>query len=288
MNTTKVRQERSIHRISNSIFIFLSPFLSPINVGISAIAVLYTSFSLFGLRHNVLLLLAAFLLTFAVYLLNVVTDFEEDSINQPIRMKAYEMKNAFLFISFFSCIIAISIGFYLNIESIFVMLIPFIIGFLYSVRIANFRIKNLFLAKNISISLSWAMEASLMPYVFKPFYSFFLAVFLLIFIKGMINTILFDLRDVEGDRMSKIITIPVKMGKKKTFFLLLLLNSSLFLWLFLFMDVLIRHILFVLICIFYGYAYIIYFYISKKRHNLLYSILVDDEWLLWMFLINFL
>ncbi len=286
MNTTKVGQERSLQRIFD-VYLFLSPFISPINVGLSAVAVLYTSFSLFELPHNILMFLAGFFLTFAVYLLNVVTDFEEDSINKPEILILRDKKNIIIFISLASYILAISIGLCLNFETIIVMFIPFLIGFVYSVKIRGFRIKNLFFAKNVSISLSWAMEASLMPFIFKRNLFLLLSVFCFVFIKGMINTILFDLRDVEGDALSGVITVPVKMGRRNTFFLLIFLNSLLFLWLLLFYKFLIPHLIFILICIFYGYAYIIYFCKSRKKHNKLYSIIVDDEWLLWMLLVNF-
>lgn len=97
----------------------------------------------------------------------------------------------------------------------------------------------------------------------------------------MINTILFDLRDVIGDKKAKIITIPVKFGRNKTFFILMLLNSSLFIWLYTFNDILIKYSHVLLACILYGYAYIILF-CFKKTNNSLYNLLIDDEWLLWM------
>ena len=141
------------------------------------------------------------------------------------------------------------------------------------------------MGKNLTVSISWSLEVSLLPYLIKSSsVVFFLLIF--VFIKGMINTILFDLRDVEGDAKAGVETIPVKLGKYRTLWLLFILNTSLIPLIMTWKSMLPNLWIFVLIII-YGYAYILYFYLNQAP-KLLYSILVDDEWILWMLLINFL
>ena len=144
--------------------------------------------------------------------------------------------------------------------------------------------KNLFIGKNLTVSISWALESAFLPYVVKVSeVVIFLCLF--IFIKGMINTILFDMRDVKGDAKAGIETIPVKLGRKKTFFLLLFLNTILIPLIIISGNIVQNYIHLLYLVVLYGYIYIIYFYM-RPNHKLLYSIVVDDEWVLWMLLIR--
>ncbi|MCD6573826.1 MAG: UbiA family prenyltransferase [Thermoplasmata archaeon] len=220
----------------------------------------------------------------SVYSLNLITDLEEDAVNKGYK-NMENKKSIILLISVVSYIAALIIGGIENLRSIPVLLIPFITGLLYSVKIKNFRLKNLFVGKNLTVSISWSLEVSLLPYLIKSSsVVFFLLIF--VFIKGMINTILFDLRDVEGDAKAGVETIPVKLGKYRTLWLLFILNTSLIPLIMTWKSMLPNLWIFMLIII-YGYAYILYFYLNQAP-KLLYSILVDDEWILWMLLINFL
>ncbi len=280
MNITRLELERLAWKTSEIVF----PFLSVANVALSSVAVLYISLHLFGLRLNPYLLVSGFLVTFSVYSLNKITDAREDIINQPMNGEMSLNKNIILIIFLISYLLSLTIGFTISYLCVIILSIPFMVGIVYSIKISDFRLKDVFLGKNISISASWALEASLLPFIFSPNLLLFICAFSFIFLKGMINTILFDMRDIKGDMVANILTVPVKIGKKKTFFLLLALNSLLFIWLAVFLPVIEPYLFILLLCIFYGYAYIIYFYIIENPPRQIYSLLVDDEWLIWMFL----
>lgn len=105
-------------------------------------------------------------------------------------------------------------------------------------------------------------------------------VFYFFFIKSFINTVLFDLMDVEGDKLTGAMTIPVVMGASRTIKLLLILNTSLIAIIYLAVT---YHLFSVLVipmifCIIYGYAYILYFSGTKNRFQM--DIMVDGEWIL--------
>ena len=223
------------------------------------------------------------LVTLSVYSLNIITDFEEDAINKPDYKKLQDKKMLVISLSFLSYISALIIGSFVDLKSIPILLIPFLSGLFYSIKIRGFRLKNLFIGKNLTVSISWALEASLLPYIVKAS-KVVVFLILFIFIKGMINTILFDLRDVEGDKRAGIETIPVKLGKNRTLWLLLILNASLIPLIILSRN-LVSNLLIFFIILLYGYAYIIYFY-SHPGHKLLYSLIIDDEWVLWMILMK--
>jgi len=285
LNITRVRQERRLWKIYDSIYNFISIILtSPINIVFSGLGVSLFSFYIFDVPENWYLIISFCFVILSVYSLNLITDLEEDAVNKGYK-NMENKKSIILFISVVSYIAALIIGGIENLRSIPILLIPFITGLLYSVKIKNFRLKNLFVGKNLTVSISWSLEVSLLPYLIKSSsVVFFLLIF--VFIKGMINTILFDLRDVEGDAKAGVETIPVKLGKYRTLWLLFILNTSLIPLIMTWKSMLPNLWIFVLIII-YGYAYILYFYLNQAP-KLLYSILVDDEWILWMLLINFL
>jgi len=226
--------------------------------------------------------------TFSIYLLNTVTDFKEDIINNPQKAELISHRKKIYIFFIVSYTTSLFVGYLVKPVCVLILLIPLLVGIFYSIEIKDFRLKNVFLGKNVSISFSWAMDASLFPFLFQKNIISFFAVFSFIFLKGMINTILFDLRDIRGDAIANIKTIPVVIGKKMTTLLLILLNSLLIIWLFFFFNVILPYLVIVLLCIAYGYIYILFFTLSKNPPSYLYSILVDDEWLWWMFLIMFI
>lgn len=97
----------------------------------------------------------------------------------------------------------------------------------------------------------------------------------LMLVKTFVNTVLYDARDVKGDKESGVRTIPVLLGSKMTLIILLAINSTLWPWL-LFIDISLR--LFSAILIVYGYAYILYF--RERRNPSALDLFVDGEWIL--------
>ncbi|MCD6299491.1 MAG: UbiA family prenyltransferase [Thermoplasmata archaeon] len=250
----------------------------------------YISFMLFGISTN-MSLISAFLVTFSVYNLNLLTDRKEDSLNFPEREKYYVSGNtSIIAIAVVSYIVALLFGAVAHPASIIVLLTPLLFGVVYSMRIRNFRLKDYFIGKNVTVSLSWAMEASLLPAVFHFNKSLVAILFSFIFIKGMVNTVLFDMRDIRGDAAAGVKTIPVKLGLRNTKFLLLAMNTLLVPWvIFAFYNSLFMIYIPVLVfCILYGYFYILYFSRKADIPKTHYGILLDGEWifLLALFLLT--
>ncbi|MCK4732824.1 MAG: UbiA family prenyltransferase, partial [Methanophagales archaeon] len=202
-------------------------------LAINAALLAYFSFLLYNISCDLNLLLAAFFVTFTVYGLNKLTDIEEDSINLP-EADGFIEKNKYYIICaiIISYITALSLAFLQNPWAILIILFPFCIGVLYSVKISNFRLKDIIGIKNTVVALSWAVMEAFLPLMvsskdFLQIMSIFYFVFLILFI----HSVIFDIRDIEGDGMSGVKTIPVVFGRQKTKNLLLVLNSTLIPWL---------------------------------------------------------
>ncbi|MDI6885758.1 MAG: UbiA family prenyltransferase [archaeon] len=181
-------------------------------------------------------------------------------------------------------ILSLFLGFLVNVLTLPILLFPLFSGTLYSVKFSKNlpRLTDILGVKNITIALTWAVITALLPafcLVEKEIIPI-IAIFYFFFLKCLVNTILFDVRDVEGDRISGVRTIPVVFGRQKTKNLLLILNSTLMPWLaFSYRSGLFNQYLLVLIfAIAYGYWYILHFCKLEKIGESL-DLLVDGEWI---------
>ena len=292
MNTTGVGHGHWLWKTSEALraglHAFLSLFLfSPINVALSGMSVAALAFLLYDLPLHPVLLSSAFLVTFSIYTLNLATDRHEDALNFPERARYFVSEPRLLLAIAAACYLAaLAMGGTVALGTLPVLCIPLGVGLLYSLRIGGTRLKDRFIGKNATVSLSWALEAALLPAVFAFRAPAVLLMFSLIFVKGLINTMLFDLRDVQGDRSAGVRTVPVVLGVAHTRRLLLALNTSLLVWLFfalqqpsfrLFAPVFV-------FCLVFGYAYILYLARERPAPKMHYGLLLDGEWMLLLVL----
>jgi 4-hydroxybenzoate polyprenyltransferase len=248
---------------------------------ITGTLLLYFSFLLFDVQLDFDFVLASFLLIFVVYSVNKLTDVKEDSINLPERT-GFVKKNKYYIIvaSIVSYSSALLLCCVRNPFAILVVLFPLCIGLIYSVRMANFRLKDVLCMKNIVVALSFAVGSTFFPLIVHPrTFKISFLVFYFIFLKVFISTVLFDVRDAAGDRMSAVRTIPVLFSVNKTKKLLLLLNSTLVVWLTFsyFQGFFHRYLLVLGFTIFYGYWYILRFCRQDVKKVKFFDLLVDGE-----------
>lgn len=99
--------------------------------------------------------------------------------------------------------------------------------------------------------------------------------------KSCINSILFDVRDIEGDTINRVRTIPVFLGINKTRNLLIFLNSILIPWLIFshFHGYFHKYLLVLIFAIVYGYWYILHFCRNGKKAGRSLDLLVDGEFI---------
>ncbi len=259
--------------ISTSLFLAINGSLKVIFSGFL--------YDIFRLNTSIL----TFLITFGIYGLNKLTDFEEDMINSPERARTIKkIETIFKFSVIISFILSLILGFLDNILTLPVLFFPLFLGILYSVKLSkNFpRLKDITGIKNITIALSWAVVSALLPVIYASHREFVLIilVFYFFFLKSYINSIIFDVRDIEGDRISGVKTIPVSLGREKTKLLLLILNSTLLLWLLISLDYFMKYFYVLFFSIVYGYWYIMYFCGAGAKPGKSLDLLVDGEFIL--------
>ncbi len=253
---------------------------SSLLLALNGMMVVVFGFFLYSSRIVPSLLLAAFLVTFAVYGLNKVTDKSEDSINKPEATSS--SSGYFLTFSIISMIIGFLISLDQGVMAFMVLFIPVIIGVIYSVKISKSvpRLKEIVGIKSLVVAVSWALTGCFLPevdVVVKLQAS--LVIFTYIFIRIFVGTILCDVLDSQGDFSSGIKTIPIKLGRNKTKKLLIAMNSlGIFLLVYCqLMGIFVRFLPALLFGVLYGYFAIWYFFKDNcKRFT--GGLILDGEW----------
>ncbi|WP_226996604.1 UbiA family prenyltransferase [Thermococcus sp. 5-4] len=251
----------------------------------SGVFKLCLSFLLYGVAPRWNLLAATFLLVFSVYGINKLTDIKEDEVNNPERVGYVKrVAKALKYAVVLSLVLAVLLSALTSPLAVLVVLFPIVAGALYSIRLLPGypRLKDITGVKNLIIAVTWANGTAFLPYLVAGGVALqkVALIYYFFFMKSMINTILFDVRDIEGDRINGIQTIPVKLGLEKSRALLLLLNSTFIPWIVAahslgyfgkYMPVLAFAIL-------NGYAYILYFARRNYRPGKVLDVWVDGEW----------
>jgi 4-hydroxybenzoate polyprenyltransferase len=184
-----------------------------IYVSISGIFRVFISSILLNTNINLIMGLACGLIIYSVYTLDRITD-ERFLGSDKVIGTAVSMSAAFIGIGVFAMNGYLLLG-----------LFPFAICYLYSkgLKISNhaFKLKGGYGIKNLVVGITWSIfiigvtcDSIGLPLV---------VVFLFFCTKSFINSTINDFKDIEGDTLSRIRTLPIALGKPQTRNLLLVL-----------------------------------------------------------------
>ena len=155
------------------------------------------------------LALLVFFACLLVYSMNRITDREEDAINMPDRMQfPHRLRIFLLVISLVFYVILLMIVLQKNLLSFVIGLLPLIIGFMYSVL----RLKRIFILKNILIAAAWGSSVLIVPAYYENWSWVCGLLFLFFFLLLFLNTIISDIKDIKGDSIFGIRTLPGRLG----------------------------------------------------------------------------
>ena len=211
---------------------------SSIYIAFGGACLVYASCLLFGVEPKIELMSIMFLTIYAIYNFGRITDKAEDEINVPDRFVVFTIYEVYLTASIpVSALIAILLAYYMGgIKLTLAVLIPLILIVVYGVKwipesISRYRrLKEIPVVKNMMISLAWAWIATLLPVAYYAHLGSTITlwiVFVFIFWFTFIGSVIFDLRDIEGDKIEGIVTIPISLGFYRTIIFLIILNAFL-------------------------------------------------------------
>ncbi len=194
---------------------------SSILVSISGMFRVYIAALLLQTHVSVLTCIASGLIIYSVYTLDRTLDSEEDKINR-VELAGYNKKIGLAVI-----IITFLAGTYIFYEEgvLLFAFLPFVTGFLYSKGITlgkySLRLKGSYGVKNLIVGLIWAIFITGIAGYQKYNLLASAAVFLFYGAKVFINSVIDDFKDIKGDTLAGIKTLPVTLGEYKTRELLL-------------------------------------------------------------------
>ncbi len=98
------------------------------------------------------------------------------------------------------------------------LLVPFLVAYLYAKGIGGYRLKGSRGMKNCIVALTWSLGILIfLGTISLPV----MLVCLFFFCKSFVNTVIYDVRDVDKDRMAGILTIPTALTRMQVTTLLL-------------------------------------------------------------------
>ena len=204
-----------------------------IYVGFAGSALTYTAEILQNNVPEISHLLVSFLYLFAMHNLNRFTDRKLQKFNDPLRAIFYEKYRwPLLVTSALSLALALTLVFEHGIKPFFLLMGMSILGILYSVQvipkslIPNIRVRGLKEipgSKTFLVAVAWAFVTTLIP-AWSDSHNLDLStivILLFVLLLVFVRNALFDVFEVQGDRIVGKETLPVCIGKEKT---LLVLN----------------------------------------------------------------
>jgi 4-hydroxybenzoate polyprenyltransferase len=189
---------------------------------------------------------------FSVYTFNCFTDKAEDLANQTKHnSKIIDLRLYRAGMFAFTIAVVIIIFHCFSVIKLSLFAIAALISIAYSYRIIpsftknqqsdhhkkhRYRFKEITAVKNIAIALCWSSSLVLSPLLFddriiEVDYSFLL-LFTSLFILIFINSLFGDIRDINGDRLAGLKTIPVVFGNRNCYRLIILISTIWFAWIF--------------------------------------------------------
>ncbi len=206
---------------------------SSVIVAVSGSLRLYIAFLFAGIQPGVPVCLAGGLIIYSTYTLDRAMGSREDAINRS------EVAAINKPVVIAVCILSFLTGALLFAgENIyFASIYPFIIGYLYSEGITlgkhHLKLKGSAGVKNIVVGLTWGGTIAIVVSRWTGNILTVFSVFLFYGIKLFMNSVLYDIKDVEGDRAAGIYTLPICVGEKRMKKILLILCVILHLTMFL-------------------------------------------------------
>jgi len=209
---------------------FLFDFFSNLNVFVAfgAMAVYYTSCILQGLSPTLPGALLLFLYFFSMYLWNSLASIENTKHLGLSRYRFYHANKKALY-----TVAAVTIALLIAISSaqskflFYLLLFSIVAGSVYHMTIVppflrtitRYKsLKDIPTSRDLFVALSWAILITFIPQVIRGGLTFTLSTwfcFMLFFIQSFLRSLIFDLRDIEGDRIMGRETLITIIGESK-------------------------------------------------------------------------
>lgn len=250
---------------------------------LGAVGITLSVILIFDLPIKTAVLIISYLVYQIIYSYNHVKERFYDKKSNPERVQHLSNKRKWFAIT--PLIYAVILGGFLlisNLSTVFLVIFIAVGGILYTEYFKSVPILGW---KTYYVSFFWSILVLIIPF----FYSIsniipFLYLVVFIFARGIVNTAFSDIKDIESDKIRKLKTFAVYFGRKKTLYMLHIINIfSLFP---LIVGVIEGHLpmlaFSLVITVINGIYYLTKaIYIDQKSLRHLSYVLIDGEYILW-------
>ena len=224
------RRESSMGRWMRRLFKIL--LLCNVLVALGAFALCYAATLLTGAKPDLIHPILAFLYVYAMYVMNRFLDKGAGTYNDPERANFYRRHRVWLIITGLGAIVsALVLSYFLGSPIFFSMAGVIVLGIIYSIPIVPTgqrhlwrfaRIKDIPGSKTLVTALAWAAVIALLPLLEPVEIHWFQAITSFLFVFSMVYVVsgLFDIFQVQGDRIVGAETLPITLGENRTLQLL--------------------------------------------------------------------
>lgn len=195
-------------------------------LSLGASAIVWTVIMLLDQKDGILVITLAYLISQIVYNFDHLQDLRVEKGGDNLERAIHLSKtHRFQIVAFLSYIILfVTLLFIVNLQTNLVSLIIVAAGILYSVKLKDLT-KKVAGFKNIYVSFFW----STLIFVPAVYYTHevgatILSLFLFVFLRFIVSTIYFDIKDVQHDKKKKLKTLPAILGVEHTIAILHFIN----------------------------------------------------------------
>lgn len=263
---------------------------------LEAPATLYIIAVLLNLKIDFALLFIGYLIAQIVYLFDYIFDYINEAngdITTNLVRNCYlkdNVKMRKILLLIYVLLLLIFLIFFTNFVILMITFLILMFGLLYGTLFKKYT-RKIIAFKNLFVSFFWSFSPLILIFFnYQLEFTFLypcLFIFWFIFLRLLLNTIYFDIKDIFSDSEQGLKTLPVVLGKEKTLFFLHILNVVSFLPLIfgVWINVLPLLCLWLVLFYFYSAFYLIKSNSTKANIHFLSYILADGEYILWSLVI---
>ncbi len=231
-------------------------------------------------------LLIPYLSSQIVYTYNHLSEGSADELSNPERTKHVKKSNSKAYILLFCyLVLLVLVSLTTNTATILLLSVIVFAGLIYTFALKDFGARHIMGFKNVYVALFWAMMVLLVPTLFQiPINSQMIYFGSFVFLRIILNTTYFDIKDVVADSKRSLKTFPVVIGRKNTLRMLHIINllSALPIVIGYFAGQFEINVLALTIFVVYGFSYLVITrFLKEKNVRLLSYIVADSEYALW-------
>ena len=254
-------------------------------LSLGAVSIVATTAIILGYKTTWDLLLIVYLEVESAYLYNRYKEFQKDFLTNPERTShvATYVKAIPVFIVASLLVMFGIVVYCAKFPALVFVLVLFVFGILYSNGLKQFTSKMPGF-KSVFVALMWAMLAILfVVYYSLPINLAVILVTCFVFLRQIVNTSFFDIKDIESDKKEGLLTLAIVLGKDRLIALLVFLTwlTALPILAGFYLKLFPVTSLFLLLTIPYSFYYL---HKVRQEHiniSFLYNVIVDGEFMLW-------